>query len=133
MTTSHAFTCAACGGEAASVTFAAAGELLPDAAGGHTSGNAPVMLEYARISIAGGPVPITMGPVNDPAGVTQALEQGDATGLYRCDEEYAPFWCPECRACYCGHHWVTETRFDEGFFDDIVGWCPERHRRTLMD
>jgi hypothetical protein len=133
MTTTHTFTCAACGAEAATVTYGAAGELLPVGDAIEAEDNSPVMLPYPRIRIAKGPAPVTITPVQDAPGVIRALEQGDAAALYARDPEYASFWCPECRACYCARHWVTETNFDEGFFDDIVGWCPQRHRRTLMD
>ena len=63
---------------------------------------------------------------------------GDAQALYEFDLEIASFYCPGCRACYCGDHWVRWNVFDddeEGFtwHDSIRGRCPSGHQRMLED
>ncbi|MEK7215072.1 MAG: hypothetical protein AAB289_05720 [Chloroflexota bacterium] len=126
MFSSHTFLCAACGDQAVVVSFAAAGEPLR-----HPGGILDQTL--SRIQISDGPIPMTKAPVSQEAGVIAALQLGDAAALYAIDPAYAPFWCPTCHRSYCSRHWKTETRFDEGFFDDVIGWCPEDHRRLLAD
>jgi hypothetical protein len=74
-------------------------------------------------------------PISDEelGGVLAQLERGDAKPFYDRDHELAPFWCPRCQQSYCSVHWRRETLFDDGFFDEIVGLCPEGHRRQLWD
>ncbi len=65
-----------------------------------------------------------------------AIAAGDAAALFAVDEELAPWWCPECAACYCGEHWAREDVFDEdapAHHDSIRGRCPEGHERMLED
>jgi hypothetical protein len=61
------------------------------------------------------------------------LARGDAETLCEHDVELAPFWCRECKLTYCGGHWLQETVFDDGFFDEIRGVCPAGHSRLLWD
>ena len=70
--------------------------------------------------------------------VQQMIEAGDAAGLYAFDIEVASFYCPDCRASYCGDHWKRYDVFDddeEGFtwHDSIRGCCPHGHTRMLED
>jgi hypothetical protein len=62
---------------------------------------------------------------------------GDVQALHAFDLEVASFYCPPCRACYCGDHWVHWDVFDDddGFFwhDSIRGRCPLGHERMLED
>lgn len=62
---------------------------------------------------------------------------GDVQALHEFDLEVASFYCPTCRACYCGDHWVHWDVFDDddGFFwhDSIRGRCPLGHERMLED
>lgn len=62
---------------------------------------------------------------------------GDIQALYEFNLEVASFYCPDCRACYCGDHWVHWDVFDDedGFFwhDSIRGRCPLGHERMLED
>ena len=64
----------------------------------------------------------------------RAIIGGDARALYRLDLEFAPFFCPQCNACFCGAHWWRWDVFDEdGWHDSIRGTCPEGHERMLED
>ena len=62
---------------------------------------------------------------------------GDVQRLYEFDLEVASFYCPVCRASYCGDHWKRRDVFDEeeGFtwHDSIRGRCPSGHDRMLED
>jgi len=65
-----------------------------------------------------------------------ALAAGDAGAIFDLDPEYAPFYCPPCRASYCGDHWDRWDVFDEDFpdwRDSIRGHCPRGHERMLED
>jgi hypothetical protein len=69
------------------------------------------------------------------ARLEAALELG-ASAVFGLDPEYAPFYCPGCKASYCGEHWDREDVFDDdfpGWHDSIRGRCPNGHERTLED
>jgi hypothetical protein len=57
----------------------------------------------------------------------------DPAALWRADWETAPFWCPDCRSCYCAADWRAFPVFDDGFYDCTVGSCPNSHRHTIGD
>ena len=62
----------------------------------------------------------------------------DPAELFALDFELAPFWCPECRAVYCGEHWRSWMEFENeedlpAWMDSIRGVCPEGHERMLED
>jgi hypothetical protein len=65
------------------------------------------------------------------AGVRAVI--GNASALYALDPELAPFYCPRCRASYCGEHWRTYDVFEDGLHDSIRGECPSGHDRMLED
>jgi NMD protein affecting ribosome stability and mRNA decay len=66
--------------------------------------------------------------------VRRAIAAGDAAALYAVDLEYAPFFCPQCSASYCGEHWLRWDVFDDDdWHDSVRGLCPERHERMLED
>ena len=66
--------------------------------------------------------------------VLAAVTSGDAAALYRCDLEFASFYCPDCGLSYCGEHWQRWDVFDDdGWHDSIRGCCPEGHQRMLED
>ncbi|HSU16718.1 hypothetical protein [Longimicrobium sp.] len=62
-----------------------------------------------------------------------AIDAHDARTLWQGWFEWAPFFCPECDACYCRDHWRMEMDLDEGFFDCTWGTCPRGHRRMIED
>jgi hypothetical protein len=56
--------------------------------------------------------------------------------MFGLGEEFAPFFCPECRAVYCGQCWKKFYVWDDddpGFLDEIRGMCPEGRERMLSD
>lgn len=69
--------------------------------------------------------------------VREIILAGDAARLHEFNLEVASFYCPECRAYYCGEHWAHWDVFDDddGFFwhDSIRGRCPLGHERMLED
>jgi hypothetical protein len=134
---SSSFRCAVCGNVAATVSLLPPGTPGPheDLAGGPAApGQRDIFHEKWRLSIVGGPVPMTVGPVADPARVTAALEQHDAAALAAIDPEYANFRCPTCPANYCEAHWSEITpELDEGFYDATWATCPRGHRVMLDD
>src|SRR5262245_1945887 len=65
-----------------------------------------------------------------------AIASRDARALHALDLEYAPFFCPQCGAVYCGAHWVRWDVFDgddPSHHDSIRGRCPKGHERMLED
>jgi hypothetical protein len=70
----------------------------------------------------------------DQKRVLAAVIAGDAGALYALDVDFAPFFCPSCRACYCDEHWEQEDSFEaDGWFDCVWGTCPRGHKRILQD
>ncbi len=66
--------------------------------------------------------------------LSKTVSRADIKALYRRDLEYAPFFCPPCKTCYCGDHWVRWSVFDDdGWHDSIRGRCPSGHERMLED
>lgn len=59
-----------------------------------------------------------------------ALRAADAKALFAIDPRYAPFFCNECAAAYCGEHWTIGATFDRGQFTGTHAVCPRRHVRT---
>jgi len=117
------FWCALCGAVAATVTL-----LPPDPAAGSE-------FERAwRLTVEGGPVPMTVGPVRDVNRVIEGLRWQDSAVLAGVDAEYANFRCPACGENYCRDHWVDVIpEIDEGFYDATFGTCPRGHRVMLDD
>ena len=42
-----------------------------------------------------------------------------------------PFYCPECGLNYCSSDWDTYVDFNVGFYDCILGICPNGHRHIV--
>jgi hypothetical protein len=117
------FPCEICERVAATVS------LLPPGAS-----DALILRDMWHLTIAGGPVPMSVGPVREQEDVAAALQAGDAAALARFDREYANFRCPSCEACYCVDHWSDVIpEMDEGFYDATWGTCPRGHRVMLDD
>jgi hypothetical protein len=75
-------------------------------------------------------------PAEQFSELRSAIEQRDARRLHGLDLEYAPFFCPQCDAIYCGDHWKRWDVFDEddpSWHDSIRGRCPKGHERMLED
>ncbi len=62
-----------------------------------------------------------------------ALLRKDAQSIYELNLEWASFYCPKCKASYCGDHWISWDVFEDGFHDCIRGQCPSGHERMLED
>jgi len=45
--------------------------------------------------------------------------------------DITPFHCPECGLNYCSRDWDTYVDFNIGFYDCIMGTCPNGHRHIL--
>lgn len=132
------FTCEACGEVAATVTYVPAYYSDPrfePPPPGVPEDVGRIGEERARLSIDGGPMPITFGMIDTAKlePVLSALHARDAGRLSAVDREYANFYCRECRASYCGIHWETEVVMDEGFYDCTYGTCPKGHRSMIND
>ena len=130
---SASFVCAACTRPAATVQLIPPG--LPDPRfspepPGVPPGIASIFIEHYRVSIDGGPVTVTH--VASQAAQS-AVHAADPEALYSLDREFAPFWCPKCRDCYCETHWSLEEIYDEAGWDYTLGTCPRGHRRKLID
>ncbi len=68
--------------------------------------------------------------------VAEALIREDAAALYGVDPLWAPFYCPECRTCYCRRHWTMRVVFDDewtSWYDYTEGTCPRGHQRVVDD
>ena len=131
------YLCGACGKVAATVTLVPPGQ--PDPAPAREAPRVrpaterpSAMSGWVRLAIDGGPVGLTRGPV-PMEQVVIALGTGDAAALFELEQEYAPFWCPRCRASYCREHYRSWPVFDDGFFDCFRGVCPKGHERILQD
>ena len=96
-------------------------------------------IRYARLGVDSGPLSLTIGgevvEVRTQR-ILAALAAADAEALHGVNLEFAPFWCPRCRAAYCGEHWQTWLVFDEEdptWFEEQRGICPEGHERMIVD
>lgn len=135
MTVSATYLCGACGNVASTVTLVPPGQpdprLTPEPPG-VPPGISTVFTRWSQLSIDGGPVSVTIGPV-PMEDVAIALGAANAAALFAIDPELAPFWCPECGASYCREHYRSFEVYDDGFFDRVRGVCPKGHERTLED
>ena len=68
-----------------------------------------------------------------PGPPSLALLDHSEFALYAIDLELTPFYCPACRACFCGDHWQSGSIWDDGFHDSSRGACPNGHERMLED
>ena len=62
--------------------------------------------------------------------VIEAIAEADASALYNTAHSYAPFYCPECTASYCGEHWHWSS-FEVGGMSGIAGSCQRGHFHVL--
>jgi hypothetical protein len=125
------FTCAACGLPAGRVRPVPAGEPVDIG-----PGVGPQAVDSPGVVVSGflGDGWYALRPA-DFARIRTLLDAAspDPLALRELRWEAAPFYCPECAACYCSTHWATEVIFDEGFYDCTMGVCPAGHRELLDD
>jgi hypothetical protein len=119
----NTFWCGECGLPAATLTLVFSE--VPDSVGG------PVGYRLVLTTFLGAMAPSIAD--GDYAGVMALFEHGDAQPFYDRNPELVPFWCPPCQLSYCGDHWKQQTKFDDGFFDEIIDTCPHGHHRQLWD
>ena len=62
-----------------------------------------------------------------------SAEHPDPGALHAIHWELAPFWCPQCQACYCRDDWRRTVIFDGPFYDYTDGECPAGHRHMIDD
>jgi len=134
---SASFCCSVCGQEASLVTFVPAGQpdprLTPETPD-MPQGISMLGSDQARLSIHGGPVSYTIGVSGNKVELVKAaLLARSAAQLYALDYQYAPFWCRECKHCYCREHYPSYAAYDDGHFDCYYGTCPKGHKRMLSD
>jgi hypothetical protein len=117
-----AFSCSLCGKTAGVV------EILP---AGHPNGLAQ---DSSTISISGfiGEERVVLSASADLA-LRMCLASVDPAGLYDLEGLWAPFYCPACARVYCREHWTVVPEYDEEFFDQSHGYCPEGHKRLIED
>ena len=111
------FHCAVCGALAATLTLDAEGM-------------------YEHIHFMGQITERTDGPERD--ALTDGIIRRDVAAIYAANALWAPFYCPECKAVYCGEHWRVEMTFEDedglpGWYDCAHGTCPHGHRRLVDD
>ena len=111
------YTCALCGAVAGRV------EVVPSPT---TPGNRLVLSVFFSVWQQA-------SPEATYSAAADALRGGDPRALWTLNAEWAPFYCPECNACYCRDHWRQWMEFDEGFYDCTYGTCPRGHTRMLDD
>ena len=63
--------------------------------------------------------------------LTASIAAVDESALYSLAYRYAPFYCPECPASYCGDHWAWHN-FTDGDIEGIEGNCPQGHFHVLQ-
>lgn len=124
------FECHACGGVAASVQLFA----QPNLELGPTTSTDVA----GELSLSG----FLWESINEAVGheglqaLEEALRRHSPSALYRLNQLWAPFYCPECDRCYCVNHWRVTRRFDDdfpGWYDSAAGICPQGHSRLLDD
>ncbi len=123
-----AFACAECGNVAARVALVLDEPATPAAAGEGRSGlvgESGFFGEWAQV---------VLGPGLPP--VARALAAADASALYEVEPLWAPFYCPECRLCFCHRHWAMRVVFDDewtSWYDYTEATCPKGHQRIVDD
>jgi len=136
------FTCAKCGGPAARVVVVPAGVPAPPPKMG--PGRSPlaaevILVDDARVLIEAVGFGGSMGgtEIDDALGkILAAVATADPAALYAAHREVGRFWCPTCRASYCGRCWTLAPIFDDdypGWFEELQGRCPAGHERQIYD
>ncbi len=77
-------------------------------------------------------------PLEDAKDVFALLSVGDLKGLHQLFKDRFVYegidaYCPECDKIYCREHYNAVENFDDGFYDDTHGTCPQGHTRMIDD
>jgi hypothetical protein len=132
--------CAICDAVAIRVETTAVGEptVLRVTPAETTGSTMPVRAGSPGVRISAGTLRFWMA-LETEAGrsrVRTAIDAADVAELKRIDEEFVPFYCPQCEASYCEEHWSTWLEFDPedpGWLDEMRGRCPRGHERRIHD
>jgi hypothetical protein len=124
------FTCATCGAIAAVVRLAPAGTLVDM---GPPMGTNTYERNGVAIRWLGRGWKELSPATWARASQVLTAAQPDPGALHAIDWELAPFWCRDCRRCYCRDDWLTIVIMDEGFYDYTDGLCPAGHHQILDD
>lgn len=125
------FTCASCGGVAATLAVTDEGEPvdggpMPDGSRLTRTPSAPAFrLRFLNITTGHAP--------DGLVDLVSGLDELDPLDVGRIDRELASFCCNICQVNYCSQCWSKQVVFDDGFFDCIEGRCPQGHEQTLDD
>jgi hypothetical protein len=66
--------------------------------------------------------------------VRNLAKDGDFAALAGIDRDFFGFICVRCTAPYCGDCWKdVYVTFDDGFYDETRGTCPQGHEQMLDD
>ncbi|MFZ0831670.1 MAG: hypothetical protein WAM92_01035 [Mycobacterium sp.] len=135
MTTEARFLCAVCGAVAGQVRLLRAGEPWTDCSRASLDALADADA-LIRPSDQAALVDTFYGVAGQPVSderldrVADAVAAADVAALYGLGYTYAPFYCPDCAASYCGEHWRWR-QFDDGDLSGIEGRCPSGHFHVL--
>jgi hypothetical protein len=69
----------------------------------------------------------------DPARLLHAAPPALHAAMSAAHHDGLDFYCPDCDALYCEAHYRCIPRWDDGFYDDTLGVCPEGHERIVDD
>jgi hypothetical protein len=124
------FTCASCGGVAATLAI-----LLEDREvdGGALPGGERLRWRPQPPSYRLEFVNVTTGGASTGLVALLSDDVVDPLVLRGLDWELAGFCCDSCELNYCAKCWSTWVEFDEGFFDCMRGRCPQGHEQMLDD
>jgi hypothetical protein len=71
--------------------------------------------------------------------IFEFLEKGQIAEAHQLLQDYVTMeegidaYCPDCDKIYCWEHYNPVEEFDDGFYDDTMGTCPEGHTRMIDD
>jgi len=77
--------------------------------------------------------------LNLASPIFKLLEKGQIAEAHQLLGNYVPMeqgidaYCPDCDKIYCWEHYKPVEEFDDGFYDDTLGTCPEGHTRMIDD
>ncbi len=80
----------------------------------------------------------TSYPLENAKEVFELLAAGNLKALHQLFKDRLVYegidaYCPECDKIYCYIHYNAVQNFDDGFYDDTDGTCPQGHTRMIDD
>lgn len=132
--TAHVITisCARCGGTAATllVTDGTTDVALAAVVGGEpivwrADGKPLLRFEFLGVTVSAAPPRLVE--------LLTGRDHVDSAALRAVDPDLATFRCRRCELDYCSQCWSTWIEFDDGYYDETRGRCPEGHEQMLDD